>query len=109
MTWKPHATVAAVIHRDGKFLLVEEKIDGELVLNQPAGHLENGESLIQAVIREVDEETAWQFTPQYLLGVYRWRHPTKRHLNLRSNLVLACIDDFLAGEKAPLSLLRDID
>jgi 8-oxo-dGTP pyrophosphatase MutT (NUDIX family) len=53
MVWKPDVTVAAVIERDARFLLVEERIRGQLVFNQPAGHLEDGESLLQAVVREV--------------------------------------------------------
>jgi 8-oxo-dGTP pyrophosphatase MutT (NUDIX family) len=65
-------TVAAVIERDGRFLLVEEEADGRRVLNQPAGHLDPGESLVQAVAREVLEETAHRFAPTGLLGVYRW-------------------------------------
>jgi 8-oxo-dGTP pyrophosphatase MutT (NUDIX family) len=73
MVWKPDVTVAAVVERDGRFLLVEERIRGRLVFNQPAGHLEDGESLVQAVVRETLEETAWGFTPQWLLGVYQWR------------------------------------
>jgi ADP-ribose pyrophosphatase YjhB (NUDIX family) len=68
----PHVTVAAVVERDGRFLLVEETVRGRLVLNQPAGHLENGESLIQAVRRETLEETAWWFEPRQLIGVYRY-------------------------------------
>jgi len=75
MDWRPRTTVAAVIERDGRFLLVEERVAGRLVLNQPAGHLEEAESLEQAVVREVLEETAWRFLPQGLLGVYRWRVP----------------------------------
>jgi ADP-ribose pyrophosphatase YjhB (NUDIX family) len=77
MTWKPSVTVAAVIERDGRFLLVEEKIDGRLVLNQPAGHLDPGESLIDACRREVLEETAHHFEPQALVGVYRWIYAKK--------------------------------
>lgn len=83
MIWKPNVVVAAIIERDGKFLLVEEKADGELVLNQPAGHLDEGESLVQAVIRETLEETAWHFQPESVLGVYRWQHPTKGITYLR--------------------------
>jgi 8-oxo-dGTP pyrophosphatase MutT (NUDIX family) len=83
MIWKPNVVVAAVIERDGKFLLVEEEADGAIVLNQPAGHLDAGESLIQAVVRETLEETAWHFEPQSLLGVYRWPHPAKDLTYLR--------------------------
>lgn len=75
MPWIPHLTVAAVIERDGRFLLVEETINGELVLNQPAGHVEPGESLAAAAVREVLEETAWEFEPEALVGIYRWPLP----------------------------------
>jgi len=75
--WRPSATVAAVIERDGRFLLVEEPIDGRLVLNQPAGHLDPGESLIAACRREVLEETAHRFEPTALIGIYRWRYEPK--------------------------------
>jgi 8-oxo-dGTP pyrophosphatase MutT (NUDIX family) len=75
MVWRPEVTVAAVIERDNRFLLVEERIRGRRVFNQPAGHLEDGESLLAAVAREVLEETAWVFEPQWLLGVYLWRSP----------------------------------
>lgn len=77
MIWKPNVVVAAVAERDGRFLLVEEEADGARVLNQPAGHLDEGESLLDAVVRETLEETAWHFEPQALLGVYRWVHPDK--------------------------------
>jgi 8-oxo-dGTP pyrophosphatase MutT (NUDIX family) len=71
--WKPSVTVAAVIERDGRFLLVEEETPEGLRLNNPAGHLDPGESLLEAVAREVLEETACSFTPQALLGVYMSR------------------------------------
>lgn len=72
--WTPHVTVAAVVERQGKFLMVEEDADGDTVINQPAGHWEENESLVDAVRRETLEETRWQFEPQHLLGVYRWRN-----------------------------------
>lgn len=72
-TWKPHTTVAAICERDGRYLLVREKVDGEVVFNQPAGHLEPGESLLQAVVRETMEETLHPFTPTALLGIYRYQ------------------------------------
>jgi len=81
--WKPHVVVAAVIEERGRFLLVEEETDAGLRLNQPAGHLEDGESLLDAVRREVFEETAHRFEPTALLGVYRWRHPDKGHTYVR--------------------------
>ena len=77
MVWKPSVTVAAVIERDGRFLFVEERIDGRLVLNQPAGHLDPGESLVAACRREVMEETAHRFQPEGLVGVYRWHYAAK--------------------------------
>ncbi len=89
----PHVTVAAVIEKDGKFLMVEETIGGKPVVNQPAGHLENGESLIDAVKREVLEETAWEITPLHLLGVYRWPQPEKNRTWLRFNFTGEAIRD----------------
>lgn len=72
MIWKPDVTVAAVIEHDGKFLLVEEETSQGVRFNQPAGHLEADESLLDAVKREVLEESAYHFVPQHLLGIYRW-------------------------------------
>lgn len=83
MIWKPNVVVAAIVERDGKFLLVEERAEGRLVLNQPAGHLDEGESLMDAAVRETLEETSWHFVPEALLGVYRWPHPTKGITYLR--------------------------
>ena len=73
MVWKPHVTVAAIIERENKFLLVEEETTQGLQLNQPAGHFEQNGDLIGAVIREVKEETAWQFEPQALIAIQLWR------------------------------------
>ena len=145
--WKPHATVAAIIEQDGRYLMVEEKVDGKIVYNQPAGHLDPGESLIDAVIRETREESAWRFTPEALTGIYLWDQPntTRTFLRfafcgkhsdhnpgqalddgilralwmtrdelaakpeqLRSPLVLSCIDDHAAGKRYPLELLSVI-
>ena len=144
--WKPSIIVAAVVERDGRFLLVEEETESGARFNQPAGHLEPGESLEQAVVRETLEETAHDFVPESLVGTYmlsyqsdgeadsaylrfafagklgRFRNQPldpditrtvwmtrdeivacrDRH---RSPLVLRCVDDFLFGERAPLSLL----
>lgn len=83
MIWKPNVTVAAVVYRDGKFLLVEEETDAGLAFNQPAGHLEQGEALVDAVVREALEETAYHFRPTHLVGVYNWRHPAKDVTYLR--------------------------
>lgn len=73
VSWKPHATVASICEHDGRYLLVREEIDGQIVYNQPAGHLEPGESLIDAVVRETLEETRYPFTPVALQGIYRFQ------------------------------------
>jgi 8-oxo-dGTP pyrophosphatase MutT (NUDIX family) len=76
MAKSPEITVAAVAENDGRFLVVEERINRRLVFNQPAGHVERGETLLEAVVREVREETAWLFEPVALIGVYLWRNPS---------------------------------
>ena len=73
--WNASVTVAAVIERGGRFLLVEEETADGLRLNQPAGHLEAGESLIRAVVRETLEETGWDVRPTALLGIYEYEPP----------------------------------
>ncbi len=83
MIWKPNATVAAVIEQDGKFLLVEEHTSQGLLFNQPAGHLEAHESLLTAVVRETLEESAYDFEPQHLLGIYRWHSSSSDTTYLR--------------------------
>lgn len=92
MIWKPHVTVAAIIEHDGRFLMVEERSEGRLVYNQPAGHLDEGEGLIAAAIRETLEETAWQFMPTALIGLYRWQHPQKGNTYLRVCFAGTCHD-----------------
>ncbi|MBI1890977.1 MAG: NUDIX hydrolase [Burkholderiales bacterium] len=145
--WKPAVTVAAIIEREGRFLLVEEETSDGVCFNQPAGHLDPGETLLQAVSRETLEEAAHDFTPTELIGVYLSRYLSARtgaevtymrfafcgdlgiahdrpldHGILRtvwmtyeelkqcqdrhrSPLVLKCVDDYLKGQRAPLSLL----
>jgi len=76
MIWKPNVTVAAVIERDGHFLVVEEESADGPVINQPAGHLEENESLETAVIRETLEETGYEFSPTALIGSFLWQNPT---------------------------------
>jgi 8-oxo-dGTP pyrophosphatase MutT (NUDIX family) len=133
MAGKPEITVAALVERDRQFLIVEERIGGRIVLNQPAGHVENGETLESAVTRETLEETAWHFTPEALLGLYlriafvgslsgfdaqRQLDPpvlrthwlsrgelVARVEQLRTPLVLRCVDDYLAGQRLPLAAL----
>lgn len=147
MIWKPNVTVAALIERDGRFLMVEEEENGRVVYNQPAGHLDEGESLLTAAVRETWEETSWHFQPMSVTGIYRWMNPlsnitylrvcftgtcdghdsnrpldkgilralwmTREELcavntQLRSPMVMRCIDDYLAGQRCPLNLLVEI-
>lgn len=143
--WKPNVTVAALMERDGKFLLVEEETAEGVRFNQPAGHLDEGESLVDACAREAMEETAYHFAPSELVGIYQWprpqgditylrfafagkvgAHETARQLDTgilravwmtpaeiascaerhRSPLVLQCVQDYLAGRRFPLDLIR---
>lgn len=144
--FNPDITVACVIVREGRFLLVEESVRERLVLNQPAGHLEPGESLIDAAAREALEESGWTVRPTAFIGSYLWQadsgktyirfafvadalsHDPERALDrgivrcvwlnsaeldaeaarLRSPLVRAAIDDYLAGQRAPLSLVQHV-
>ena len=96
--WKPHVTVAAHCERDGRYLLVRESIDGREVYNQPAGHLDPGESLTEAVIRETREETRYEFAPTALVGVYRYTLPQRRDTTFLRFLFRGEIWGPLAGE-----------
>lgn len=143
--WHPHVTVATVVAHDDRFLMVEEIVQGRRVLNQPAGHLEPGESLPAAALRETLEETGWHVELRHFLGVSQWtsgtlhflrfafaasalRHEPDRALdegivaalwlrrdeiaaagNLRSPMVLANIDAFLARRWWPLDVLQYLD
>ena len=71
----PHLTVAAVIHKDNQFLLVEEWVEGQAMFNQPAGHVEDNETIIDALQRETLEETGYRVQAQGLLGLYQWQNP----------------------------------
>jgi phosphatase NudJ len=145
--FKPNTTVAAIIHHQGKFLLVEEVDQGNTVYNQPAGHLEKGEDLIGAIKREVLEETGLTLSPDYLSGIYylyrkdvdlyfirfcfvielteyfigkpqddeitatHWLSLTdikNKTSELRSTMVLECIEDYLVGNKITLSCLKSM-
>ncbi|SFM74782.1 NUDIX hydrolase [Marinobacter pelagius] len=76
MTWTPHATVAVIVEDDrGRFLMVEEVSGGQVVFNQPAGHVEEDEAILDAVRRETLEETGWQVEPRHFLGVYTYKAP----------------------------------
>ncbi|NJN47221.1 MAG: NUDIX hydrolase [Candidatus Competibacteraceae bacterium] len=75
MIWTAHVTVATLVEYSGRFLMVEESIDGRSLYNQPAGHLENNETLLTAAVRETREETAWDVELEALVGIYQWHHP----------------------------------
>ena len=146
MSLKLDLTVAAIAERAGRFLCVQERAARRVVLNQPAGHLESGESLIDAVVRETREETGREFTPEAITGLYLWQGPVgrtvlrvafagsvgeraegsvldraiirtvwldreelqKRAGELRSPLVLLCIEDYLRGVRDSLDLLKHV-
>lgn len=91
--WYPHVTVATVVERDGHYLLVEErdKGSGRLVFNQPAGHLERGESLQQAALRETLEETGWEVSLQGILGMALYTAPGNGVTYFRTNFSASAI------------------
>ena len=100
MTWKPNVTVAAIVERDGRFLLVEEETSDGLRFNQPAGHLDEGESLVEACVRETLEETAYDVRPTHLVGVYQIRIAQRDITYLRFAF---------AGELQGFDVTRDLD
>lgn len=87
MIWYPHVTVAAVIEYEGKFLLVYENSDSGAVYNQPAGHLEKDETLLDAVVRETKEETGWLIAPTHLLGIRQYTSPTNGITYIRHSFI----------------------
>ena len=103
--WKPNVTVAAVIERDGSFLLVEEQTAEGILYNQPAGHLEAGESLLDAVVRETLEESAWHFTPTALVGVYQYHQAASGITYLRFAFS-GDLTDQVAGRKLDTGIVR---
>jgi 8-oxo-dGTP pyrophosphatase MutT (NUDIX family) len=105
--WKPNVTVAAVIERASRFLLVEEETDDGPRFNQPAGHLEDGESLIQAVAREALEETAHRFRPESLVGIYQWPRPDGAVTYLRFAFA-GTVDGVEAGRALDGGILRAV-
>jgi 8-oxo-dGTP pyrophosphatase MutT (NUDIX family) len=107
MAFNPEVTVAAVVERDSRFLLVEERIAGRLVLNQPAGHLEDRETLVDAVIRETREETAWRFVPAALVGTYLWRSPDSGRTFLRFAFC-GSVEDFREGQALDAGIVRTV-
>jgi 8-oxo-dGTP pyrophosphatase MutT (NUDIX family) len=108
-TWKPSVTVAAVVERDGRFLLVEERTEEGLRINQPAGHLEPGETLLQAVAREALEETAHPFTPTALLGIYLWRSANPAHTTTYLRLAFTGeLGERIAGQRLDHGIVRTL-
>ena len=105
MPWNPEVTVAAIVERDSRFLMVEERSSGRLVLNQPAGHLEDRETLIEAVIRETREETAWRLNPEALVGTYLWRSPESNRTFLRFAFC-GSVDDHAGGQSLDTGIVR---
>jgi len=108
MRWQPHVTVAAVIEKENKFLLVEENIGNKIMLNQPAGHWENNETLLEAVSREVREETAWDFKPTFLIGIYQWQLPANPEQTYLRFAFTGNISDFDPNRKLDDPIIRTI-
>jgi 8-oxo-dGTP pyrophosphatase MutT (NUDIX family) len=92
VVWRPDVTVATIVPRDGRFLVVEERIRGQLVVNQPAGHLEPDESLADAARRETLEETGWTVELTDLVGVYQWTRPEDGWQVLRVTFAARAVD-----------------
>ncbi|HUH31398.1 MAG TPA: NUDIX hydrolase [Rhodanobacter sp.] len=90
--WRPHATVACVIVRDERYLMVEEAINGRAMFNQPAGHLEDGESVFAAAMRETLEETGWNVELQHLIGIQQWRSTEHGDMVLRFSFAARAVD-----------------
>jgi 8-oxo-dGTP pyrophosphatase MutT (NUDIX family) len=105
MGWNPEVTVAAVVEREGRFLIVEERVSGKLVFNQPAGHLEDRESLVEAAVRETREETAWRLIPEALVGVYLWRNPDNGRSFLRFAFC-GTVDDHRPSQPLDTGIVR---
>jgi ADP-ribose pyrophosphatase YjhB (NUDIX family) len=107
MLWKPDVTVAAIIKQQNQYLLVEEHADDRTVFNQPAGHLEKGESLVDAVKREVMEETAREFYPEYLTGIYLFNNEINNTTYIRFCFYGSCSDK-LDGRYLDKEILRTV-
>jgi 8-oxo-dGTP pyrophosphatase MutT (NUDIX family) len=109
--WKPSVTVAAVIEQSGHYLLVEEMTAEGLKLNNPAGHLDPGESLLEAVVREALEETARPFAPQALVGTYlaRFRHVrTGEDITYLRFAICGTVGDAIAGRALDEPIVRTL-
>ncbi|MDX1496024.1 MAG: NUDIX hydrolase [Salinisphaeraceae bacterium] len=91
--WTTELTVAAIAETDGRFLMVEERIEDQLVFNQPAGHLEEAETLLEAVVRETLEETGWHVKPQAISGLYLWKSPRRGTTILRTSFIVQAVSE----------------
>ncbi|MGH8127542.1 MAG: NUDIX domain-containing protein [Gammaproteobacteria bacterium] len=89
-SFQPHLTVAAIAERDGRYLVVREYINGDERINNPAGHIEDGESPVEATVREVREETGYDFVAEALGGIYLWRKPDNGETFMRINVIGRC-------------------
>lgn len=105
--WQPHIVVAAIVEQQGRYLIVEEFIEGELRLNQPAGHWERGETLLEGVVRETLEETAWDIEPTGFLGVYAWQPESLPYAFVRFAFVARPLRH-LAGRKLDEGIVRAV-
>ncbi|WP_020560673.1 NUDIX hydrolase [Thiofilum flexile] len=92
MVWKPRVTVASVVMQNNKFLMVEEVNQGRVVINQPAGHLEHGESLLEAVCRETLEETGWKVKPTALLSIMHWQRDDPERVYMRFSFLAEALE-----------------
>jgi 8-oxo-dGTP pyrophosphatase MutT (NUDIX family) len=102
---KPELTVAAIIEREDRFLVVEELVRGRKVINQPAGHVEPGETPHAAVIRETLEETGWRFDPEAIIGIYLWDPPGRDQTFLRISFC-GCCREWNADRRLDEGILR---
>lgn len=91
MTWKPHVTTAAIVTRDDRFLMVEERSEGRVVFNQPAGHIEGGESIFAAARRETLEETGWEVELSHFLGLYTYLSPVNNTTYFRFSFLATAL------------------
>ncbi|MCF6289073.1 MAG: NUDIX hydrolase [Proteobacteria bacterium] len=92
--WIPHVTVATIVEKNNKFLMVEEDLHGKKLLNQPAGHLDKNETLVQAAIRETQEESGWQIEINYLIEFAQWTSPNSDTHFLRACFAGTAIKHF---------------
>ncbi|MFD2228609.1 NUDIX hydrolase [Alkalimarinus sediminis] len=149
MTWTPHATVAVVIEQEGRYLLVKELSEDNIVYNQPAGHIEENESIFDAATRETLEESGYEIELNAIVGLYTYKAPSngvtyyricfegrairkktdvldadilsahwltydeikslEQQGQLRSPLVINCIDDFRSAPRLPLSFIKEFN